>query len=252
MASAEKDESSRNLLDQIEGDWDSPRPPRTAATPEVQAALDAAAARLVDSLDPPPVSVPTMDELDSGWGQEQEDDEEDEDDEEENDEDEPELPDERLDPVAYALARKARDENVEARRVRRRAKDTAKKARRKARLDAHRSKQKGKQKKARPAPQAARPSKEERNRARKAAATAQARARGRGEDDDDDASADEGTDGDDELQPSILPSRAKAKLPPSRPMSGTKPMLSKTNQWMLAVAVVIFLAAAIFAAVIAR
>jgi hypothetical protein len=29
-------------------------------------------------------------------------------------------------------------------------------------------------------------------------------------------------------------------------------MLSKTNQWMLAVAVVIFLAAAIFAAVVAR
>ena len=59
-------------------------------------------------------------------------------------------------------------------------------------------------------------------------------------------------DGDDELQPSSLPSRAKAKLPPSRPMVGAKPMLSKTNQWMLAVAVVIFLAAAIFAAVVAR
>jgi hypothetical protein len=244
MASAEKDESSRNLLDQIEGDWDSPRPPRAAATPEVQAALDAAAARLVDSLDPPPVSVPTMDELDSGWGQEDDED----DDEEEDEDDEPELPDERLDPVAYALAKKAREESIEARRVRRRAKDAAKKARRKARLDAQRSKQKGKQKKARPAPQPARPSKEERNRARKAA-TAQARARGA---DDDDASADESTDGDDELQPSSLPSRAKQKLPPSRPMSGTKPMLSKTNQWMLAVAVVIFLAAAIFAAVIAR
>ena len=239
---AEKDESSRNLLDQIEGDWDSPRPPRAAATPEVQAALDAAAARLVDSLEPPPVSVPTMDELDSGWGEEDED-------EEEEDDEEPELPDERLDPLAYAVAKKARDERVEARRVRRRAKAEAKKARRKARIEAQRSKQKGKQKKARPAPQPARPSKEERNRARKAAA-AQARARG-ADDDDDDASTDEGTD-DDELQPSSLPARAKAKLPPSRPMSGSKPMLSKTNQWMLAVAVVIFLAAAIFAAVVAR
>jgi hypothetical protein len=237
MASAEKDESSRNLLDQIEGDWDSPRLPRTAATPEVQAALDAAAARLVDSLDPPPVSVPTMDELDSGWGQEDEDEEY-----------EPELPDERLDPVAYALAKKARDESIEARRVRRRAKDAAKKARRQARLDAQRSKQKGKQKKARPAPQPARPSKEERKRARKAAESA----RTRGDDDDDDASAGEGTDADDELQPSSLPLRAKAKLPPSKPMSGAKPMLSTTNQWMLAVAVVIFLAAAIFAAVVAR
>jgi hypothetical protein len=238
MASAEKDESSRNLLDQIEGDWDSPRPPRAAATPEIQAALDAAAARLVDSLDPPPMSVPTMDELDSGWGQDDDDDDDDGDDEA----NEPELPDERLDPVAYALAKKAREERIEARRVRRRAKDAAKKSQRKARLDAQRSKQKGKQKKARPAPKPARPSKEERNRARRAAAA------------DADASADEGNDADDDddLQPSSLPSRAKAKLPPSRPMVGTKPMLSKTNQWMLAVAVVIFLAAAIFAAVVTR
>ncbi|MDB5217993.1 MAG: hypothetical protein JWO86_5920 [Myxococcaceae bacterium] len=239
---AEKDESSRNLLDKIEGDWDSPSPPRAAATPEVQAALDAAAARLVDSLDPPPVSVPTMDELDSGW------DEEDEEDDEEDDEDEPELPDERLDPVAYALAKKAREERIEARRARRRAKVEAKKARRKARIDAQRSKQKGKQKKARPAPKPARPSKEERNRARKAAA-AESRTRGT---DDDHTTTGEGADDDDELQPSSLPSRAKAKLPPSKPMSGSKPMLSKTNQWMLAVAVVIFLAAAIFAAVVTR
>jgi hypothetical protein len=246
MASADKDESSRNLLDKIEGDWDSPPPPRTAATPEVQAALDAAAARLVDSLDPPPVSVPTMDELDSGW------DEEDEDDEEEEDEEEPELPDERLDPVAYKLAKEARDERIEARRVKRRAKAEAKKARRKARLEAQRSKQKGKQKRARPAPKPARPSKEERNRARKAAASSTTRARVTN-DDDDDTGNDDGTDADeDELQPSSLPSRAKAKLPPSRPMTGSKPMLSKTNQWMLAVAVVIFLAAAIFAAVVAR
>ena len=55
------------------------------------------------------------------------------------------------------------------------------------------------------------------------------------------------------LEATSLPSRAKAKLPPSRVMSDArKPMLSKTNQWMLAVAVIIFLAAAIFAAVIAR
>ncbi len=233
MASAEKDESSRNLLAEIEGDWDSPRPPRAAATPEVQAALDAAAARLVDSLDPPPVSVPTMDELDSGWGAE-----DDDDGEEEDDEDEPELPDERLDPVAYALAKQAREERIEALRVRRRAKEAAKKARRKARLDAQRSKQKGKQKKARPAPPPARPSKEERKRARRDA--------------DGEPSTDGGIDDEaEELQPSSLPSRPK-KLPPSKPMSGTKPMLSKTNQWMLAVAVVIFLAAAIFAAVVTR
>jgi hypothetical protein len=231
---AQKDESSRNLLDKIEGDWDSldpsgplRAPPRTAATPEVQAALDAAASRLVDSLDPPPVSVPTMDELDSGWGAE----DGDADEEDEEDEIEPELPDERLDPVGYAVAKKARDERVEARRQRRRGKAETKKARRKARLDAQRSKQKGKQKRARPAPRPkpARPSKNE----------------GEAPDDDD--------DGDDELQPSSLPSRAKAKLPSAKPMSAsTKPMLSKTNQWMLAVAIVIFLAAAIFAAVVTR
>jgi hypothetical protein len=241
---AEKNDSSRNLLDKIEGEWDSPSPPRAAATPEVQAALDAAAARLLDSLHPPPVSVPTMDELDSGWGEE-----DDEEEEEEEEEVEPELPDERLDPVAYAEAKKARDERVEARRQKRRAKADAKKARRKARLEAQRSKQKGKQKKARPAPKPARPSKEERNRTRKAAAAARAKT-----DDDDDDETDTADDEDeDELQPSSLPSRAKAKLPPSKPMtSGSKPMLSKTNQWMLAVAVVIFLAAAIFAAVVAR
>jgi hypothetical protein len=225
MASATKDESSRNLLDKIEGEWDSPSPPRAAAaTPEVQAALDAAAARLVDSLDPPPVSVPTMDELDSGWG------EEDDEEEDEEEEIEPELPDERLDPVAYAAAKKARDEHVEARRQKRRAKAEAKKARRKARLDAQRSKQKGKAKakKARPAPKPAPRSKV------------------------DDAETD-AADDEDELQPSSLPPRAKAKLPPSKPMSAAKkPMLSKTNQWMLAVAVIIFLAAAIFAAVVTR
>ncbi len=248
MAPADKDDSNRNLLDQIEGDWETARPPRAAAPPEVQAALDAAAARLVDSLDPPPMSVPTMDELDSGWGQE---DDEDEDDEEEDEQDEqeaePELPDERLDPVAYRLAKRAQDERIEARRVRRRAKAEAKKARRKARLDAQRSKQKGKQKKARPAAKPARPSKEERSRARKAAA-ASARAAG----ENDSAGAGTTNDDDDDLQPSILPSRAKGKLPPSRPMNAKKPMLSKTNQWMLAVAVVIFLAAAIFAAVVTR
>ena len=242
---AQKDDSSRNLLDKIEGEWDSPSPPRAAASPEIQAALDAAAARLVDSLDPPPVSVPTMDELDSGWGEEDDDD----DDEDEEEEIEPELPDERLDPVAYAVAKKARDERVEARRQKRRAKAEAKKARRKARLDAQRSKQKGKQKKARPPAKPARPSKEERNRARKAAAAA---ARGNATDADGEDAETVDDEDEDELQPSSLPSRAKAKLPPSKLMSTRKPMLSKTNQWMLAVAIIIFLAAAIFAAVVTR
>ncbi len=247
MTPAEKDESSRNLLDKIEGDWDAAPPPHeraaTAATPEVQAALDAAAERLLDSLEPPPMSVPTMDELDSGWD---EDDDEGDEDESDESEEEPELPDERLDPVAYAVAKKARDERVEARRQKRRIKAEAKKARRKARLDAQRAKQKGKQKRARPAPKPARPSRDERNRARRSAAAA--RAKSVDANDPNDAGDDDG-----DLQPSSLPSRAKAKLPPSRPMSsGARPMLSRTNQWMLGVAVVVFLAAAIFAAVVAR
>ncbi len=220
----EKDESSRTLLDKLEGEWDSP----SDVTPEMQAALDAAADRLVDSLHPPPVSVPTMDELDSGWGEE-----DDDDGDEEDDVVEPELPDERLDPVAYAEAKRARDERIEARREKRRAKAEMKKARRKARLDAQRSKQKGKQKKARPA---AKPSRSPKRSDTDTGA----------EDRDTDDVAVEGS-------AESTPRPAKSKAPPSRPMTAaSKPMLSKTNQWMLAVAVIIFLAAAIFAAVVAR
>jgi len=180
----EKDESSRTLLDKLEGEWDSPSGP----TPEMQAALDAAAERLVDSLNPPPVSVPTMAELDSGWGEE----------DDEDDDLEPELP----------------GESLEARRQKRRVKAEMKKARRKARLEAQRSKQKGKQKKARPAQKPSRSPK--------------------GSD------AESGVD--DREAEEVVPARTAA----------SKPMLSKTNQWMLAVAVIIFLAAAIFAAVVAR
>ena len=103
----DKRDARRRLLAELEGSWESPKPgtvtgePVHPPSPEMQAALDAAADRLVESLDPPPVSVPSMDQLDSGW---EEDDEEDE----EPEEPEPELPDERLDPVAYAAASKAR------------------------------------------------------------------------------------------------------------------------------------------------
>lgn len=240
----EKNESTRNLLEQIEGEWDSPEPgePRKAPSPEIQAALDAAADRLTESLDPPPISVPTMDELDSGWG-----DEDDDDDDDEDDEIEPELPDERLDPVAYAAAKKARDERIEAKRQRRRLKVEAKKARRKARLDAQKQKQKGKQKKSRnPAADAAKAkatAKAEAKAARNAARAAAARAG---------ASADAGVESDDadDDVAVIAPARARGKAPPSKVIA--KGGLSKTNQWMLAIAIVIFVAAAIFAAVVAR
>ena len=236
-----KHESTRNLLAEIEGDWDSPRPghlpTRRAALrrDELHAALDAAADRLVDSLDPPPVSVRNVEELDSGWGDTDEDDDDEEEDDEAN---EPELPDERLDPVAYAEAKKARDERIEARRERRRAKAEAKKARRKARAEAQKSKQKGKQRRRKRPPQKARAS----GAFGQAARRARAQATTTRERDDS---------GDEDVAPTPAPcaSRAKAQLASS---SATKPMLSKTNQWMLAVAVIVFIAAAIFAAVVAR
>lgn len=225
----EKFESSRNLLAQIEDEWE---PPKAGSNTErkLHAELDAAADRLVESLQPPPISVTSVEALDSGWG-----DDEDDDDEEE-DEVEPELPDERLDPVAYAAAKKARDERIEARRQRRKIKLEAKKARRKARAEAQKSKQKGKQRKAR-APGSAKA---------QAKAEAKAKAKSRGDTDDDPQPTT-----DDEPSDAIAPTRARAKLPPSK-LSGSKPMLSKTNQWMLAVAVVVFLAAAAFAAVVAK
>ena len=148
----EKREARRKMLAELERAWDdTPRPPAETdvtaqsvkpPTAEMQAALDAAADRLVESLDPPPVSVPGMDDLDSGWGAEEEEDDE----EEQQPESEPELPDETLDPVAYAAAKKAREGRASALRERRRVKAEAKKARRKARLDAQKSKQKAKTK----------------------------------------------------------------------------------------------------------
>ena len=55
----------------------------------------------------------------------------------------------------------------------------------------------------------------------------------------------------DEVAPSRAPApRSRAKEQASS--SANKPMLSKTNQWMLAVAVIVFIAAAAFAAVVAR
>jgi hypothetical protein len=240
-----KKEARRKLLAEIEGSWDSPKPgavtgePVQPPTPEMQAALDAAADRLVESLDPPPISVPSMDELDSGWEGDEEEEEE-----EEEEEPEPELPDEKLDPVAYAAAKKARDERMEARRERKRVKAEAKKARRKARIDAAKVKQKGKSKKARP-PGVAQAAKVAKAKAR-ADLVAKSRA-AQGQDDTDDGEA----AADDERIEAAAPSRARAKAPPSRPMAKTS-MLSSTNTWMLGIAIAIFIAAAIFVAVIAR
>ena len=235
-----KHESTRSLLATIEGDWDAPKsgPAKAAAsglpTPEeLHAELDAAADRLVDSLVPPPVSVRNVEELDSGWGDEDADDEDDADDEES----EPALPDEQLDPVAYAEAKKARDARIEAKRERRRVKSEAKKARRRARADAQKSKQKGKQRKARAPQRAARPERSAKPNARATSG------------DDDENDPDES--GEEPIAPSRAPApRSRAKVQASS--STSKPMLSKTNQWMLAFAVLVFIAAAVFAAVVAR
>ena len=231
----EKREARRKILAELERACDdTPRPPGASEaadvtvqsvkppTAEMRAALDAAADRLVESLDPPPVSVPSMDDLDSGWGAEQE--EEDDDDEQEQPASEHELPDEKLDPVAYAEAKKAREDRASALRERKRMKAEAKKARRKARLGAQKSKQKTK--KARP-PAPVRPAKEQKKAAERAEATT-----------DDDA-----------LEGAAVPSQ-RAKSPPSR--LAKKSMLSNTNTWMLGIALAIFIAAAIFVAVITR
>ena len=244
-----KREARRKLLAEIESSWDSPKPGAVTAspvqppTPEMQAALDAAADRLVESLDPPPISVPGMAELDSGW--EEDDDEEDDDDEAP----EPELPDERLDPVAYAAAKKARDERIEARRERKRVKAEAKKLRRRARAETAKVKQKGKTKKARP-PAVAQAAKVAKAKARAEAAARSRRARPGDAADEDDAADDDASapDMDDDAG---ISSRGRAKAPPSRPMA-KKSMLSGTNTWMLAIALLVFVAAAIFAAVVAR
>jgi hypothetical protein len=232
---AEKNESTKRLLDEIAEDWDSPQAARSPAPmqEELHAELDAAADRLIESLEPPPISVPTMADLDSGWDEYDEEDGE----EEEEDEPEPELPDERLDPVAYAAAKKARDERIAARRERRRAKAEMKKSRRKARADAQKQKQKGKQKKARPQ-RPARPSKAERERARSARKSTALDNEGEQDDRDDESGVDSNA-------------LIGVKLPPSRPLK-SQPMMTKTSTWMLAIAIVIFVAAAVFAAVVAR
>jgi hypothetical protein len=240
-----KREARRKLLAEIEGSWDSPKPGAVTAEPvqpptaEMQAVLDAAADRLVESLDPPPISVPSLDELDSGW--------EEEDEEDEEEEPEPELPDEKLDPVAYAAAKKARDERMDARRERKRLKAEAKKARRRARAEAAKLKQKGKTKKAR-SPAVAQAAKVAKATARAEAVAKSRRAKAAAGEEDDEIATDAA---DDDVEAAAVPSRGRAKAPPSRPMA--KPsMLSGTNTWMLAIAVLVFIAAAIFVAVVTR
>ena len=235
----EKREARRKLLAELEGTWtpstgtvgtDVTGEPVQAPTAEMQAALDAAAERLVESLEPPP-SVPSMAELDSGWGEDEDDDA----DEEPDAGLETELPDEKLDPLAYAAARKAREERSEARRERKRSRADGNKARRKARVDAARAKQKGKTRKARPAAaaQAATIPKA----IRRAAKRERAEARGANAG----VSVAGGAEGD----------AASASIE-SHLLARVGRVGRSSNSRMLALALVIFVAAAIFAAVVAR
>lgn len=190
-------ENTRNLLDAIEEDWDASRPRAPA----------------------PALSAPNLDELDASW--EDDDDEE----EEENEDDDLELPDERLDPAAYAAAQKERQERLALKRQRRREKQEAKRAKQKERATAARQKQKGKKPRA-TAPKEAAP-KRARPKATSPRATAQA-APERG------AIA----------RTHATPEARAAEVPTS--------IFTRTNVIMLGVALAVVVTAAIFAAVMAR
>ena len=125
-----RQDSSRDLLEELEDGWASAPSSKGAAA---QVAAD---------------SAPDVNDLDEGW-LDQLFPEEDEDEEEE--EPEPELPDERADPVAFAAAKKAREERQAARKEKKRQKLEAKRARQRSKAAAMRQKQKGKSKR-KPAP----------------------------------------------------------------------------------------------------
>ncbi len=122
-------ESNPALLDNVDGGWEEDENESASSEADMRA------------------STPDIAAVDSAWG--------DEDDEEEEEEAEEPLPDEALDPVAYAAAKKAREEREEARRQRRKLRAEAKRQKQKERAEAARQKQKAKQKKkpgARPTP----------------------------------------------------------------------------------------------------
>lgn len=126
-----RQDSSRDLLEELEEGWGPPPPPRAAVrTTTADASTD---------------DVPDLASLDEGWLDDLFPDDDDDDDELE-----PELPDERLDPEAFALAKKAREERAARKKEKKRARAEAKRARQKIRVAAMRQKQKKKTKKTRP------------------------------------------------------------------------------------------------------
>jgi len=176
MSLRQRHDSSRDLLEELEDGWGNPPPPaagmplpgapqnngtKQAAIAKDSASTDVAAiakgggstvvAAIAEATEVATDDVPTLAEsnpdlasLDEGWLDELFPGEQDDEEEEEDDEPEPELPDERLDPEAFALAKKARDERAARKKEKKRQKAEAKRARQKARADAIRQKQKAK------------------------------------------------------------------------------------------------------------
>jgi hypothetical protein len=133
-------DSSRDLLEELEDGWGTPSAPHVVvASPQAPAAPkpkppSAEALAALEETD-------DVDKLDDGWLDELF---PIEDEPEEEEEFEPELPDERLDPVAFAAAKKARDERASKKKDKKRAKLDAKRSRQRAKAQAMRQKQKSK------------------------------------------------------------------------------------------------------------
>src|SRR4051812_44113534 len=104
-------DSSRDLLEELEDGWGTPRPAGAQATATAATAAQPAMRTDARADDVPASSEsgPDLAALDEGWLDDLFPGEEDEKDDEDEDEPEPELPDERLDPEAYAIAKEARE-----------------------------------------------------------------------------------------------------------------------------------------------
>ena len=152
MVERSRQDSTRNLLEELEDGWATPSSSRMPVAEATKTAAPATPIAEEDDGRLPAPSTPDVDALDEGWlddlfpGEGGENDDEDD---EDDDEPEPALPDERLDPEAFALAKKAREERAALKKEKKRAKAETKRARQKARAAAIRQKQKSK--KARPA-----------------------------------------------------------------------------------------------------
>lgn len=149
MVERSRQDSTRNLLEELEDGWATPSSSRMPVAEATKTAAPATPIAEEDDGRLPAPSTPDVDALDEGWLDDLFPGEGGENDDDDDDELEPALPDERLDPEAFALAKKAREERAALKKEKKRAKAETKRARQKARAAAIRQKQKSK--KARPA-----------------------------------------------------------------------------------------------------